>query len=82
MITTVENTQITTIGAVGPAGPAVTFGTEIELSSGVKWISGEGSPEAAVEAPVGSIYTRTDGSAGATLYVKESGTGNEGWAAK
>lgn len=44
--------------------------------------SGSGSPEGVVTAAVGSIYTRTDGGAGTTLYVKESGTGNTGWVAK
>lgn len=33
-------------------------------------------------APVGSLFTRTDGGASTTLYVKESGTGNTGWVAK
>jgi len=28
------------------------------------------------------MYTRTDGGAGTTLYVKESGTANTGWVAK
>lgn len=48
------------------------------------WISGgTGSPQAVVSAPVGSIWLRTDGGAGTTLYVKESGgTGNTGWVAK
>ena len=45
-------------------------------------ISGEGSPEGVVAAPVGTIYLRVDGGADTTLYVKESGTGNTGWAAK
>jgi len=44
--------------------------------------SGTGSPEGAVVASVGSLYLRTDGGAGTTLYVKESGTGNTGWSAK
>lgn len=39
-----------------------------------------GSPEGVVIAPVGATYQRSDGVAGATLYVKESGTGNTGWA--
>jgi hypothetical protein len=43
---------------------------------------GAGSPEGAVTAAVGSTYTRTDGGAGTTLYVKETGTGNTGWVAK
>lgn len=44
--------------------------------------SGSGSPEGIVTAPVGSIWTRTDGGASTTLYVKQSGTGNTGWVAK
>jgi len=44
--------------------------------------SGSGTPENVVTAPVGSIYTRTDGGSGTTLYVKETGTGNTGWVAK
>lgn len=44
-------------------------------------IVGTGSPESVVTAPVGAMFLRTDGGAGTTLYVKESGTGNTGWAA-
>ena len=43
---------------------------------------GSGTPEAAVTAPVGTTYHRTDGGAGTSLYVKESGTGNTGWVGK
>lgn len=43
---------------------------------------GEGSPESVIEAPVGTLYLRTDGSTSTTLYVKTSGTGNTGWTAK
>jgi hypothetical protein len=35
-----------------------------------------------VSAPVGTIFLRTDGGTGTTLYVKESGTGTSGWVAK
>lgn len=45
-------------------------------------MSGEGSPEGVVEASVGTIYTRTNGGANTTLYVKESGTDNTGWVGK
>lgn len=48
----------------------------------VQWTSGTGSPESVVTANVGSMYTRTDGGAGTTLYIKESGVGNTGWTAK
>jgi hypothetical protein len=46
------------------------------------WTSGTGSPEGVVSAAVGSLYTRTDGGASTTLYVKESGSGNTGWVVK
>lgn len=44
--------------------------------------SGTGSPENAVDAPVGTLYLQTDGGAGTTLWVKESGTGDTGWDSK
>ena len=43
--------------------------------------SGTGSPEAVVTAPIGSLYMRTDGSTGTTIYRKEAGVGNTGWVA-
>lgn len=57
--------------------------TELNPGDGtVKWTTGSGTPEGAVTAPVGSMFTRTDGGASTTLYVKESGVGNTGWVAK
>lgn len=45
--------------------------------------SGAGSPEGVISGSVGDVYTRTDGGAGSTLYVKESGEGTStGWVAK
>jgi len=44
--------------------------------------AGAGAPEGVVAADAGSLYLRTDGGAGTSLYVKESGTGNTGWVAK
>lgn len=44
--------------------------------------TGTGSPEGAVSASVGSVFHRTDGGAGTSYYVKESGAGNTGWVAK
>ncbi len=45
-------------------------------------LTGTGSPEGVITAPIGTLYLRTDGGAGTSLYVKESGVGNSGWAGK
>jgi hypothetical protein len=58
------------------------YGTISPNATSCIWTAGAGSPEGAVTAVVGSLYTRTDGGANTTLYVKESGTGNTGWVAK
>jgi hypothetical protein len=51
--------------------------------SGPKWSSGVGSPEGIVTGSVGDLFTRTDGGAGTTLYVKESGIATmTGWIGK
>lgn len=52
------------------------------LTTGIMWLSGSGSPEGVISAPVGSIYSRTDGAANSSLYIKESGTGFNGWVPK
>lgn len=54
--------------------------TDLDLAPSLRWITG--APEGAVIGVVGSIAIRTDGAAGSTFYVKESGTGNTGWVAK
>jgi hypothetical protein len=42
--------------------------------------AGSGTPEGVVSAPVGSLFLRTDGGAGTSLYIKETGgAGNTGW---
>lgn len=59
------------------------YGFSFRPGSGAPiWTSGAGSPQNVVAAPVGSLYTDTNGVAGQTLYVKESGTGSSGWTAK
>ena len=57
---------------------------DISFGSGApRWGTGAGDPAGIVSAPIGSMWTRTDGGAGTTLYVKESGGGgNSGWVAK
>jgi len=44
--------------------------------------SGSGSPEGVVTANPGTAYLNSDGGAGTTLFVKESGTGDTGWIGK
>lgn len=51
-------------------------------STGTTHRTGSGTPEGAITATIGSTYRRSDGGAGTTFYVKESGAGNTGWAAK
>lgn len=62
-----------TINAPGPIGVQWTL---------AKVYAGSGSPENVVAASVGSLFMRTDGGKGATLYVKESGDEKTGWIAK
>lgn len=52
-----------------------------ELLSGTK--SGLGDPNGVVMGNLGDLYRNTNGGAGTTLYVKESGMAtNTGWAPK
>jgi len=56
--------------------------TDPANTAGPQWFAGSGSPESVITAPVGSLYSRTNGGAGTSFYVKESGSGNTGWVAK
>jgi hypothetical protein len=73
-VTTPANLTTTSTGKVVSA-------TRVEIVGGISWSAGAGSPEGAVTAPVGSLYSNTSGGASTSLYVKESGTGNTGWKA-
>lgn len=57
------------------------FFQDLVLGGSCRIKTGSGSPEGAVTAGVGSQYMQTDGSAGAVLWIKESGSGNTGWVA-
>lgn len=61
---------------------AVAAATGLTFSNGIKILTGAGTPEAAVVAPIGSIFLRTNGGAATSLYVKETGAGNTGWVGK
>lgn len=67
--------SVTFARSINPAGFAMNTANLI-------WLTGSGTPEGAVTADVGSLYTRSNGGANTTLYIKESGTGNTGWVAK
>ncbi len=71
-----------TPGAVGGDQGADALNAVRHHVGAVFWSAGAGSPEGAVTAPVGSLYSRTDGGAGTSLYIKESGSGNTGWVGK
>lgn len=83
----IANDGKVSIGSLAPAemldvsGNCVVSGFYL-LPGGVKIVSGSGTPEAALTAPIGSTYHRTDGGAGTSFYVKESGAGNTGWQPK
>jgi hypothetical protein len=71
--------RVVTVNA-GPRGPAGT--TDYNELTNRPTLAGAGVPEGVVVAAIGVLYINTDGGAGTTLYVKESGAGNTGWAAK
>lgn len=76
-----ELMSLDSAGDLSVTGTVVT--STIELGSGGPTINvGSGTPEGVVTADVGSTFHRTDGGAGTSFYVKESGTGNTGWVGK
>lgn len=90
----VGQTSLVTLGTVTTgtwnAGPVTSSGTVQAAfstttggfrqgTSGPSWLAGTGSPEGAVMAPVGSLYSRSDGGTDSSLYRKESGGGITGW---
>jgi hypothetical protein len=67
--------------ATAPTLTAVTLLATTVLPSGVTLSVISGSPEGALSAVVGSQAMRSDGGAGTSLYLKETGSGNTGWRA-
>lgn len=69
---------LTILEAVSSGGFRINNGAQV-----AKWMVGAGTPEGAVTGAVGDLFSRTNGGAGTTLYVKESGNNtNTGWVAK
>jgi hypothetical protein len=79
---TIDNAGVVTVSSENLSFNTAGKGLLFTGNSSVIWRCGSGTPEGAVTAPVGSLFTRTDGGLLSTLYVKESGTGNTGWVAK
>jgi hypothetical protein len=57
-------------------------GERLRWTAGPTVTAGSGTPEGVVTAHPGSLFLRVDGGAGTCLYVKQSGSGNTGWAGK
>jgi hypothetical protein len=78
-ISTTPTYKLNTTSSV-PSGSIIVI---VQLNTTVSgWYIGSGSPNGITTANPGSIYTSTVGGANATLWVKESGTGNTGWVSK
>lgn len=73
-------TNVTSLGLVSKLFKDV-FSNAYYIGT-AKITSGTGTPEGAVTGNVGDMFLRTNGGAGTTFYVKESGTGNTGWIGK
>lgn len=54
--------------------------TDAEATGAYEMI-GRNTPQGAVTAPPGSTFRNLNGGVGSTFYVKQTGTGNTGWAA-
>lgn len=78
----IDRTDDTTVQAMiglDASAGAVMYG---DGTSVARLYTGIGTPEGVVSGNIGDIYTRKDGGAGTTLYVKEADDGlNTGWAA-
>lgn len=74
--------HVTSAGVAGIAPSGAENANYFDLLANVFQASGTGSPETNLVGGIGSTFARRDGGAATSLYVKESGTGNTGWAAK
>lgn len=68
-----------TLGNITATAGAVSAGTSFSFVAGPKILFGTGSPNAAVTAPQGSLFLRTDGAGGTTAYTNTNGA--TAWAA-
>lgn len=77
--TAVNNVLTNAQNAVAGAG---TFAMAILVANGGLSLNQLGTGVPNLHARIGSVWRRTDGGAGSTLYIKESGTDATGWVAK
>ncbi|MCY6411177.1 hypothetical protein QTA56_03365 [Acinetobacter sp. VNH17] len=76
-----RGTNIQSLGSSAESWLSV-YSKKYMHTSQVGILFGEGDPNGQISASVGSMYLRTDGGEGTTLYVKETGVGSMGWVAK
>jgi len=83
-ISDVTNLQTSLDGKVSDTGDTMT-GTltlpDITFTAGPTVTTGSGTPEGSVSAPVGSLFIRTDSGSHPKFYLKDNGSGQNGWAA-
>jgi hypothetical protein len=80
LIATTTDDGVTTFQISGTASVSTSVTVQKIIYTGnVIELFGSGSPEGVVTADISSVYHRTNGGAGTSIYVKESGTGNTGW---
>lgn len=60
-------------------GPDALTPADIGAVPASRWLTGTGSPEGVVTAPVGTTYTDTAATLGAIEWTKWTGAGNTGW---
>ncbi|HEY3804348.1 MAG TPA: hypothetical protein VGL61_17145 [Kofleriaceae bacterium] len=72
-----------TPASISATGSISASAVHIGGANGPVWSTGTGNPNGSIVGSVGDMFTRTDGGAGSTLYVKESGADTSaGWVAK
>ena len=75
----VIGTSVVSANNINPATVGLEYSV-VNQSSSISVQYGTATPEASITAGIGSLFINKSGGAGTTLYVKQSGTGNTGWA--
>jgi hypothetical protein len=75
----VIGTPVVSANNINPSTIGLEFSV-VNQGSNIRIEYGTASPEGSVTANVGSLFINKSGGAGTTLYVKQTGTGNTGWA--